>query len=300
MKVALFTGVYRDEPFERTAAEAARIGYDGLEIRALSHLPPDSGLKTAKELRRIADAYGLEIPVLYSNINGAYVRSTDEEAAAKIELLRRYAERAAVLGAGMICHVPGGPVPQEATDGDYAKAARWLRKAAEAVAETAGIKLVLEIHHGGLLETVESTLRLIREAGHDAIGAVLDPGNMAIAGEDYGPAAVARLGDRLFHVHAKDVRLHTESEAAAWPRRVHRYGDTLFSVELMGEGHVDHAPVYRALAASGYGGYVSLEAQVDGVAPERIAQHELEAWKRALGRIGPASDAPAGRGRQRE
>lgn len=270
MKLALFTGVLRDATFEHAARTAASIGYDALELRALSHLKPDFTAGQVKEVKRIADHYGLSIPVIYSNINGQYAKATEREAAQKLELLERYADWAALLGAGMICHGPGGPSPNESEPEHFERAAHWLDRAAAILAER-GVRLVVEIHNRTLVETVDSTLRLLAAIGRSDVGAVLDPGNMAIAGDDYGERAVARLGDRLFHVHAKDV-LFADSpgpDTKGSPGRPYR-------VELMGRGHVDHKPAYRALAAAGYAGYVSLEAQVAGVEPEHIARHEYE------------------------
>lgn len=279
MNIALFTGVLRDAPFEHVAKTAAEIGYDALELRALSHLKPDSSIERVKEVRRIADHYGLAIPVIYSNINGQYANSTEQEAEGKLELLKRYADWAAIVGARMVCHGPGGPSPHEAAQEHFDKASYWLDRAA-AILSDSGVKLVLEIHHKSLVETVDSTLRLLDTIGRPDVGAILDPGNMAIAGEDYGEEAVRRLGDRLFHVHAKDVWFYTDPQDEA-----KGYAGRQYRVELMGKGHVDHAPAYLALLQSGYEGYVSLEAQVAGVEPERIARHEYEQARRTLQRL---------------
>ncbi|CAG7615272.1 sugar phosphate isomerase/epimerase family protein [Paenibacillus allorhizosphaerae] len=278
MKTALFTGVLRDAAFGDVVRLAAEIGYDGLEIRALSHLKPDSTVEEVKEMRRIADHYGLAIPVIYSNISGQYAKATEAEAMQKLELLKRYTEWAAELGATMVCHGPGGPAPGKATGEDFDRAAYWLRQAADILWQ-GDIRLIMEIHHNGLVETIDSTLKLLNAIDLSHVGAILDPGNMAIAGEEYGAGAVARLGTHLLHVHAKDVRFYEEPPVT---RKAGTYGDKIFTVELMGTGHVDHQPAYRALLASGYEGYVSLEAQVADVRPEDIARHEFRELELAM------------------
>jgi sugar phosphate isomerase/epimerase len=278
MKVALFTGVFRNEPFELTARLAAELGYDGLELRALSHLKPDYSLDQVKEVKRIADFYGLPIPVIYSNVTGNYEKVSDREAEEKLDLLKKYTEWANVLESGMVFHVPGGPAPDQASEADYDRAAYWLARAADIMAQ-GNARLVMEMHHRGLVETVDSTLKLIGKVGRDNVGAILDPGNMANAGEEYGANAVARLGKHIFHVHAKDIRYYQSKQENPKAKEYHgRY----HSVVLMGEGDVDHTPAYQALLAAGYDGYVSLEAQVDGVTPEHIAAHEVRAYREAI------------------
>jgi sugar phosphate isomerase/epimerase len=137
----------------------------------------------------------------------------------------------------------------------------------------------MEIHHNGLVETIDSTLKLLSAINRPNAGAILDPGNMAIADEEYGAGAVAKLGGSLMHVHAKDVRFYTEPPAN---RKAGQYGDKLFTVDLMGTGHVDHKTAYRALLEVGYDGYISLEAQVAGVNPEEIARHEYAELRKAI------------------
>jgi sugar phosphate isomerase/epimerase len=278
MKVILFTGVFRNEPFEPVARKAAEIGYDGLELRALSHLKPDYSTEQVKEVKHIADHYGLLIPVIYSNVTGNYEKVSDKEAEEKLDLLKRYTEWAQMLGAGMVFHVPGGPAPDQASEADYDRAAFWLTKAADIMAE-GHIRMVMEIHHRGLVETIDSTLKLLGKIQRDNAGAILDPGNMANAGEEYGANAVARLGRHIFHVHAKDIRYYSSKQENP---KAKEYQGRYHTVALMGEGHVDHKPAYRALMEAGYDGYVSLEAQVDGVTPERIAEHEYRMFREAI------------------
>ncbi|MDF2724774.1 MAG: xylose isomerase [Paenibacillus sp.] len=269
MKAALFTGVWRDASFETVAQLAAEVGFRAVELRALSHLKPDSTTEQVKEIKRIADHYGLAIPVIYSNINGQYVKAAAQETEQKLELLRRYTEWAGLLGAPMICHGPGGPTPQQATAEHFERAAHGLAQAARLLHE-GGVTLLLEIHSNTLVETVDSTLHLLELTGSPNVGAILDPGNMAIAGDDYGELAVQRLGDRLLHVHTKDVAFGESSTGKP------------YQVALMGHGHVDHRPAYRALLAAGYEGYISLEAQVAGVEPETLIRHEYEQLQQAL------------------
>lgn len=281
MKTALFTGIFRNEPLEAAARAAAEHGYDGLELRAMSHLKPDFSMEQVKDVRRIADHYGLSIPMLYTGIHGNYATAAREEAQRTIDAMRRYVDWAVELDIPMICHVPGGPAPELAGESDLDKAAHWLALLADYMHE-AKLKLAMEIHHGGLLETIDGSLALVEKINRDHVGLILDPGNMAIAGEPYGADAVERIGRRLLHVHAKDVRFHPERKEG-----LGYYRQRCFSVELMGKGHVDHRPAYRALLDADYAGCVTLEAQPAGVPPDEIAAHEIRCFRQDMQDIQP-------------
>jgi sugar phosphate isomerase/epimerase len=277
MKVSMFTGIFKGRPLEEAAKEAAKIGYDGLELQARSHIPPETTREGIARIKDTVTAHGLEVPVIYSNLSGGYARGKTEESRKKADLIERYAEWASEIGASMICHSPGGPAPDQAEEGDYERAAEWISRVAETLTRYR-IKLIMEIHHGGLVETVDSSLRLMSHIPLENVGLILDPGNMAIAGDDYGEEAVQRLGNRLFHVHSKDVQFFDSKPAG---RPTGEYKGRIFAVELMGQGSVDHRPAYQALIRNGYAGYVSLEAQPAGEDSYRIALHEYTMFKKS-------------------
>jgi sugar phosphate isomerase/epimerase len=273
----MFTGIFKGRPLEEAAKAAAEIGYDGLELQARSHIPPESTREDISRIKDVVRSHGLEVPVIYSNLSGGYARGTAEESRKKADLIERYAEWASEIGASMICHSPGGPAPDQAEAADYERAADWISRVAEALSRYR-VRLIMEIHHGGLVETVDSSLRLMSLIPKDNVGLILDPGNMAIAGDDYGANAVKRLGHHLFHVHSKDV-LFFDSKPADQPTG--QYKGRIFAVGLMGHGSVDHRPAYEALIKNGYTGYVSLEAQPAGEDPQRIALHEYTMFKQS-------------------
>lgn len=269
LKPLLFTGVFRNEPFETVVKAAASIGYCGVEIRALSHLPADLSVQGVRQMKQRLDEHGLAAPAIYLP-DGGYWSQTAEQSRQTLEQLQTYAGFARELGASMILHKPRSPAPSEATEDDYARCAHWMARAADLLARS-GLRLIWEMHHNSLTETIDSCLRLLRLVDRPNVGLALDPGNLSIAGEHYGKDAVDRLGDFIWHVHAKDIGFFAEKPAN---RPSARYRDRLFAVERMGRGEIDHRPAYRALLDRGYDGYVTLEAQVSGVAPEPLARHE--------------------------
>ena len=75
------------------------------------------------------------------------------------------------------------------------------------------------------------------------VGAALDTGNMAAQGGD-PVRAVHELGERIIHVHFKDVPAVGSHDCVA-----------------LGTGIVDVAGVIRELRACGYDGWLSIEVE---------------------------------------
>ena len=91
------------------------------------------------------------------------------------------------------------------------------------------------------------------------IGANIDTGNMAVQGGD-PVAAIRELGDRIEHVHLKDVPAVGDSECVA-----------------LGKGIVDVPGVLRELGTCGYDGWLSIEIETSNHDPtdEIIASVEI-------------------------
>jgi sugar phosphate isomerase/epimerase len=80
----------------------------------------------------------------------------------------------------------------------------WTKRAR--FAEDHGVQIAIEMHPGFAVYNPETMLRL-RQAAGPAIGCNFDPSHMFWQGID--PCwAVRRLGEAVFHVHAKDTRLY--------------------------------------------------------------------------------------------
>jgi sugar phosphate isomerase/epimerase len=96
------------------------------------------------------------------------------------------------------------------------------------------------------------------QGGSAWIGANIDTGNMAVQGGD-PVAAIRELGDRIMHVHLKDVSAVGDGECVA-----------------PGEGIVDVPGVLRELGSCGYDGWLSIEIETSDHDPtdEIIASAE--------------------------
>lgn len=287
MKTALFTKVLAERSLTEAIEIAGEIGYDGVEPMGREpHLPPDTSLDRAREFRALLDEHGLEVPCL-ATYTGGYVDVSDDEREAELADLERYLELADALDCDLVRHGVGGPPVREVAESDFEVAASWLGRAADRAAEH-DVRLAVEIHAHKLTETTESTLKLLDTVGRDNVGAIHDAGNMYIVDAPYGPETVDRLGDRLFHVHVKDERRVDDDSLPGVFELETRHGPELFQPRRLGEGAVDHRPLFEALAESGYDGSLTAECHVptdDADADIAVARHERDALREHLDQI---------------
>jgi sugar phosphate isomerase/epimerase len=83
----------------------------------------------------------------------------------------------------------------------------WTKRAK--FAEDHGVRIAIEMHPGFVVYNPETMLRL-REAAGPAIGCNFDPSHMFWQGID-PCSAIRRLGEAVFHIHAKDTRLYDDN-----------------------------------------------------------------------------------------
>ena len=118
--------------------------------------------------------------------------------------------------------------------------------------------------------------KMIELVDRPNFGLIHDAGNMHIVGDSYGEESVRRLGDRIFHVHIKDM-----VKAAADDEAAHDYLAGRFKRALLNTGNVDHRLLFGALKKAGYGGYLSCEAS-GGDDPVAVAKHEFDQTQKLL------------------
>lgn len=284
MKTAVFSKIFSERSLSAAIDLAADVGYDGIEPMGRDpHLPPETTRERAAEIRAHVDERDLDVPCI-TTYTGGYVDATDEEREDELADLERFLELTDPLDCHLLRHGPGGPPLHEASDDDFAVGARWMRRAADLAAEY-DATLAMEIHAHKLTETVDSTLRLIDMIDRENVGAIHDAGNMYLVDTDFGAESVERLGDRLQHVHVKDEqRIDDDSLPGAF-ELVTRHGPELFQPRRLGEGAVDHRPLFAALQDAGYDGFVSAECHVPTDEPGddlAVARHERAALREQI------------------
>jgi len=271
MKSCMFAGLFRNSDFRSAVEGAAKVGYEGLEVRfAKPHMDFDTPSDQLKVYARMIKDNGLFPASLYTFTGNYSVRSDKEIEEVEFPNAKRVFEAACILGAPLVKISVGGPSPHLAQNYHFEKAAFWNRRTAE-LAKTFGLKIVYEIHAGSLCETVDSSMRFMNMVDCENVGFIHDPGNMYIAGDHYGKFAVDRFGSKIFHLHIKDIKITRDVD-----------GKEKWAHVPLNTGGVNHQEVFQALKDIGFKGFLSTEVNIDGMDPMQAATHEYKEIRKMI------------------
>jgi sugar phosphate isomerase/epimerase len=281
MQLAFSTNAYLKYPFADAVSRLAKIGYSGVEIMAdVPHAWPAYLLEDQKQaIRESLTKNKLQI----SNINAFMMNAINDRRQKywhpswiepdvnyrhiRIDHTMRALSLARELGAKCITTEPGGPVEP----GESWKAALGLfvemLKPVIAHAEKQGVLLLIEPEPGLLIETADQFLELMRHLDSPAVGLNFDVGHFYCVNDD-PPATVSRLAKYTRHYHLEDI-------AAT---RVHHH-------LVPGEGAIDFAATLRAIMATGYDGWITIELYPYVDDPDPAARTAFERVSKLLGSI---------------
>jgi sugar phosphate isomerase/epimerase len=310
--VTLFTGQWADLPLETLCEKARSFGYDGLELACWGdHFEVDKAdEKYCREKRALLKKYGLEVYSISTHLVGQAVSDRIDERHKSIlpgyvwgdgdpegvnrraaEEIIRTGEAAARLGVSVVNGFTGSPIwhllysfpPTPASmieDGFKAFAERW-RPILDAY-QGMGVKYGLEVHPTEIAFDIASAKRALKAlSNHPAFGFNFDPSHLGYQGVDY-VAFIHTFGEKIFHVHIKDVGWsdvpaeagvfggHTEFGAPG------RYWD----FRSPGRGRIRFEEIIRALNRVGYGGPLSVEWEDSGMDREHGAAEACEFVRR--------------------
>jgi sugar phosphate isomerase/epimerase len=276
MRLSIFTLILKSFPLPEVIETAKEIGYEAVELMGRDpHLPVETTNKQAKEINSMIKDTGLAVSCL-ATYTGGYSNKSDIECQQELDQLKRFVELATILDCQLVRHAPGGPREGEAELSHYQRAAEWMQKAAD-FAASAGVKVVMEIHDGGLIESAYGARKLLDIIDRDNVGVIHDAGNMYISKADFGEESVKVLGEKIFHVHVKDeLKVEDLSDPSSF-----RVRDEFYCHKLLGQGGADHLPLFKALIARGYDGYLSAECH-GAMDPIETAKHEYKAIKELI------------------
>jgi inosose dehydratase len=269
-----------DIPLEVCLKDAADIGYEGVELGR--KFP-----RTGSELLPKLSTYGLR---LIGGWHSGYLSERSVEAEWKaavdhVRLLEECGSRVLVYGE---CGMMAGDSPwdESLNQGPDLKAID-LPDYAIKLSEFAvrlndrGVKLAYHYHLKMLVEKAEE-IRALCESTRQEVGLLLDTGHAYAAGADYGEI-LRRFGDRVVHIHLKDVRREVLEQArrnnASFNTAVR---DGIFTVP--GDGNVDFSEIGKFIRSSGYSGWVVVEAEQDPAkaAPRLYAEKAYQYVKNLL------------------
>jgi len=162
---------------------------------------------------------------------------------------------------------------------DFAK--RW--RPILDVFEEQNVYFALEVHPTEIAFDISSAARAIDAVkGHQRFGFNFDPSHLGYQGVDY-VQFIRQFGDRIHHVHMKDVHWSkTPTRAGVFGGHLdfgHR--DRYWDFRSLGHGSIDFEAIIRALNDVGYQGPLSVEWEDNGMDREHGAA-EAAAFVRRL------------------
>lgn len=239
---------------------ASKVGFDGIELNLeevaagteegrpemMARIGLDAPDASITDLRRQAEAAGLELPSLSSGLFWRYPPTSDDPSVRQKALAigERAIHVASLLGANTILVVPGVVTSDVSYRDAYDRARGFLRELAPA-AERAGVSIGVEnVWNKFLLSPLEFA-RFLDEVGSPAVGAYLDLGNVLIFGFPHHWVEI--LGLRIRKIHVKDFRTDIGNR---------------FGFAHLLHGDLDWPRAIAALRAIGYDDYVTTELSI--------------------------------------
>lgn len=265
-------------PWEHVLDEIAASGIGALELGPVGYLPEDpAALREALDSRGLTAVGSFVFDDFHDPSRGPQLAAATERAA-----------RAVAAAGGTVLLLIDRPAPERAaTTGRSLDARRlddrqWtamldaIRRCA-AVGEDHALRPAFHPHAGSYVEYEDEIERLLDDSD---LALCLDTGHAAYAGIDAERALVA-YGQRLAHVHLKDVRADVVERGLGFWAALEA---GVFCP--LGEGVVDLPAVLAALDEVGYEGYATIEQ--DRVPGSGSPLDDLAASLRVLSAAGAA------------
>jgi len=286
VKVGVFTVAFGSMQFEEALDYVKSVGVEAVEIGTgnypgNAHCDPDKLLASEderKKLLKAVESRGLVISAL--SCHGNPLHPDKEFAKANHEIHRKTVELAQKLGVERVINFSGCPgdspnakYPNWVTCAwppDFAEIVKWqweevvipYWKEEAKFAKDHGVKICFEMHPGFVVYNPETLLKL-RDACGDALGANFDPSHLFWQGID--PVyAIRKLGDAIYHVHAKDCKIDPINTQTNGVLDTKRYTDEInrsWIFRTIGYGH--DAQTWKDLVSNlrlvGYDWVLSIE-----------------------------------------
>jgi sugar phosphate isomerase/epimerase len=235
MKIGVFAVLFGDKPFEETLDYLVELGVEAVEIGTgaypgNAHCDPVVLLNNAARLeafRQAIDRRGLTISALSCHGNPLHPDEGIRQRHHAVFLdTVALAQRLQVQTVITFSGCPGGhpnatqpnwivaPWPPEFAamlDWQWKQSVTPYWQETARLCQAAGVRVAIEMHPNFVVYNPETMLRLSSIAP-GTIGCNFDPSHMFWQGID-PVAAIRALGDRIYHVHAKDCRIDVANTA---------------------------------------------------------------------------------------
>ena len=227
-------------------------GYDGVEWVKFLHYMDAGDLKSVAALTK---ENGMEVSNLM--IGHDFVTLDDSQREERVKMVADSIQDASSAGFKMVNMTTGPGEWQGALKlgKDISEGKAWdvvsdsFRKVVDA-AEKAGVTITLEAAFNMVVRDYFTLEDFLNQFDSKNLCVNMDPSHLALVGND--PSwVIRRLGDKIKHVHVKDVfgKPGTNNET--------------FNFPLLGSGVIDWKAFFSALKSVGYAGYLTIEFEAD-------------------------------------
>ena len=287
MKLAFSSNAYLQFSIEDTIRRIADLGYTGIELLAdVPHAWPAGLLPERREaIRTCLDQHGLTI----SNINAFMMNAvadprqpywhpgwTDPDQhyrAIRREHTKRSLQLAKDLAAPHITTEPGGLVAPEQTWQEAANIFFEELMPCVEIAEALGVRLLIEPEPELLIERFDQYLQFIDRIDSKMVGLNFDIGHAYCVGED-PQDWVPQMVEHTAHYHLEDIAV----------TRVHAH-------LIPGHGAIDFPATLRAIADTGYEGWLTVELYPYIDSPDDAAREARQFLVNTLTSLGDSKQA---------
>jgi sugar phosphate isomerase/epimerase len=270
MRFAICQELFEGWDWERQCRFAAEVGYTGLEVApfTLAARIGDVPREQLRAMRRQGEACGVEVIGLHwllAKTEGLHLTTADAAVRrATADYLVELGEACAELGGTLM--VFGSPFQRSLEPGmsreqAMENAAEVFRSCLPRIAGR-GVEICMEPltpKETDFVNTCAEAVELIDRVGEPNFTLHQDVKAMLGAEREDVPTLIAKYAEHTVHFHANDTNLLGP-----------------------GMGETDYVPIFRALRASGYDGWVSVEVFDYSPGAETIARQSIEAMREAL------------------
>ncbi len=207
----LSANVYNGVPLDKALQSLAKHGYTRVELGAQpghTHVKSEKVLSGgAAEIRSVVKQHGFEISALCSHVNHLH---PDEKKRNELNaFFKKNIEAAAALDVSCLTTFSGSP-----TSWQNPGAADWslFKSVFEDLTDFAkqhGCKLAIEVHFGSMTYNVKTMRKMFELVPAKNLGLNFDPSHFIWQLID-AQAAAEEFPDRIFHTHAKDIKIYPD------------------------------------------------------------------------------------------
>lgn len=271
-EVALSGQMFDNQTIWDHLSAAADLGYRGVELRS-THINPKTDEETLKTVQEFLEAHNLEVNCM-SCFCGNYGLLDDVACETAYGVFEQYLQLAKRFHARMIRVWPAWVESVAADEAVYERAAQYLKRSADAAAAI-GCRIAMEMHHGTILDTAESSLKLLQLIDKPNVGLILDPVNLYQVPVSDVVTCIHKLGGAIYDVHIKDIIKLASCEHPGcfrydfYAKHIGRFTPVMppktqredyYAHRRIGMGGVDWPAVLHALKDIGYQGMLAVES----------------------------------------